>query len=127
MTIVKGNIAKISDPFTYDATATTPETTAVYVTIIDNHQRRTDDGSYTDTGSSTYELRFSGGLAMRVLQSFHTGDPVLAEVRNLRAGVFSTRKGETVASIRATGVDIGLSPRYRAFADMHTTPTTKAA
>ncbi|RJO77635.1 hypothetical protein D5S18_07835 [Nocardia panacis] len=113
-TTVKGNIAKISDPITYEATANQAETIAVYVTIVDNHQRRTDDG-YTDTGSTSYEVRYSGSMAMRVLRTFDKGDPVSAEVRNLRTEVFTSRKGEPLASIRAFGIDLSLSCRYREF------------
>ncbi|AYF75274.1 hypothetical protein D7D52_16925 [Nocardia yunnanensis] len=112
-TIVKGNIAKISDPVIYEATPTQAESMAVYVTIIDNHQRRTDDGGYTDTGSTTYEVRYSGSMAMRVLKTFDKGDPVSAEVRNLRTEIFTSRKGEPLASIRAFGIDLSVSCRYR--------------
>ncbi|WP_194814603.1 hypothetical protein [Nocardia sp. XZ_19_385] len=114
-TIVKGNIAKISDPQIFEATPTQAETMAVYVTIVDNHQRRTDDGGYTDTGSTSYEVRYSGPMAMRVLKTFDKGDPVSAEVRNLRTEVFSSRKGEALASIRAFGIDLSMSCRYREF------------
>lgn len=125
-TIVKGNIAKISDPVVYEATGTQPETIAVYVTIIDNHQRRTEDG-YTDTGSTAYEVRYSGSMAMRVLGTFDKGDPVSAEVRNLRTEVFTSRKGEPLASIRAFGVDLSLSCRFREFQIVRPVRTDQAA
>jgi len=112
--IVKGNIAKISDPVAYEATGTQPETIAVYVTIIDNHQRRTEDG-YQDTGATSYEVRYSGSMAMRILATFDKGDAVSAEVRNLRTEIFTSRKGEPLASIRAFGIDLSMSCRYREF------------
>ncbi|NNH73713.1 hypothetical protein HLB23_28320 [Nocardia uniformis] len=125
-TIVKGNIAKISDPVVYEATGTQPETIAVYVTIIDNHQRRTEDG-YTDTGSTAYEVRYSGPMAMRVLGTFDKGDPVSAEVRNLRTEVFTSRKGEPLASIRAFGIDLSMSCRFREFQIIRPVRTDQAA
>ncbi|WP_216898415.1 hypothetical protein [Nocardia alni] len=125
-TIVKGNIAKISDLVTYQATATQPETVAVYVTIIDNHQRRTEDG-YQDTGSTSYEVRYAGTMAMRVLHTFDKGDAVSAEVRNLRTEIFTSRKGEPLATIRALGIDLSLSCRYREFQVLRPTREDTAA
>ncbi|GAB4590301.1 hypothetical protein [Nocardia sp. IFM 10818] len=110
-TLIKGNIARISDIKTYEDGGQT-----LYVTVIDNHQRSDGNGGYVDAGKTVYDVSFRNGMADRVHRSLEVGYTVLIEADNLRASLTTNpNTGETNPVVKARGLDIGRSPRLAAF------------
>lgn len=109
--IVKGNIARIT-PRTNKETGIK----FVSVSVIDNHRRKDETTQqWIDTGATFHDITFNAGIAERIVASFQPGQAVLAEVENQRSGTYQNKNGETVALIRSSGIDLGLSARYKAF------------
>jgi hypothetical protein len=107
--IVKGTIAHIS------AIGETRKGDPILTVTVYDNQRRLVEGEWKDIASTKYELTYSRGLAERIAASFHTGDAVLAEAENLTVSTYTTRDGGSGAAVKAWGIDIGLSPRVKAF------------
>ena len=121
---IQGNIARISDLQTFDNGDRTR--IAVYMTVIDNHDRSDGKGGRVQAGHTVYDVCFSvGKMAERVHGSFNVGDPVLIwdDDDKRRASLNTNRaNGEVEPVIKAQGLDIGLSCRYRVLADLSATP-----
>ncbi|MGW4720675.1 hypothetical protein [Nocardia sp. NPDC004260] len=117
---IQGNIARISDLKTFDNGDRTR--IAVYVTVIDNHDRPDGNGGRVSAGHTVYDVCFSRGtMAERVIGSFNVGDPVLIwdDDDKRRASLNTNRaNGEVEPVIKAQGLDIGLSCRYKMLADL---------
>jgi single-stranded DNA-binding protein len=109
-TIVKGNVAAISEIRTLPASGKQ----VITVTVIDNHRRKVAD-EYVDDGRTVYEISFTNTITDRIANSFRTGDAVLIEADNLRTSTYTTRGDQLGAVIKAWGIDIGLSVRFKAF------------
>lgn len=123
---IQGNIARISDLKTFDNGDRTR--IAVYVTVIDNHDRPDGNGGRVPAGRTKYDVCFSvGKMAERVIGSFNVGDPVLIWDDDKRRASLNTNRanGEVEPVIKAQGLDIGLSCRYKMLADL--SPVATAA
>ncbi|WP_280303230.1 hypothetical protein [Nocardia abscessus] len=114
MTIIKGNVARISELYEFEREDGTKKTT-VYMTVIRNHDRKGENGERIPAGRTVYDVSFSAGtMAARVRDSFRPGDPVLIEADNERTSLNTNRPdGEAEPVVKARGLDIGLSCRYR--------------
>lgn len=121
---IQGNIARISELHTFANDDRTR--TAVYVTVIDNHDRSDGKGGHVPAGRTVYDVCFSvGKMAERVHGSFHVGDPVLIwdDDDKRRASLNTSRpNGEVEPVIKAHGLDIGLSCRYQRLGDLAAAP-----
>ncbi|MFD4356829.1 hypothetical protein ACFWPX_30055 [Nocardia sp. NPDC058518] len=111
---MEGNIAWISEVHTFDREGG-GENRAVYVTVIEDHDRRNPDGSYTPTGKSRWQFYFSRGrYADRIHQSFRVGDEVVITYDQQRASLdVNPANKEPQPLIRARGRGIGLACRTK--------------
>ena len=109
-TIVKGNIAAISEIRTLPASGAP----IVTVTVIENHRRKVED-TYVDDGRTVYEIGFTKAITERIVTSFRVGDAVLIEADHLRTGTYTTRDNQLGPVVKAWGIDIGLSVRFKSF------------
>lgn len=119
MSVIKGNVARISELYEYDREDGTKKTT-VYMTVIRNHDRKGENGERIPAGRTVYNVSFSTGtMAARVRDSFRPGDPVLIEATDERTSLNTNRPdGEAEPVVKARGLDIGLSCRYRTLSDV---------
>ncbi|MGW4719899.1 hypothetical protein [Nocardia sp. NPDC004260] len=118
MTIIKGNVARISELYEFEREDGTKKTT-VYMTVIRNQDRKGENGERIPAGRTVYDVSFSAGtMAARVRDSFRPGDPVLIEADNERTSLKINRDGEAEPVVKARGLDIGLSCRYRPLSDV---------
>lgn len=111
---MEGNIARISEVFTYPREGG-GENRKVYITVIEDHDRPTGDGTYTRTGRTIYQFMFSRGrYADRIRASFRVGDEVVVTYDRQRAGLdIDPAINEPQPTIRAVGRSIGLTCRTK--------------
>lgn len=122
---IQGNVARISELQTFQNGDRTR--TAVYMTVIDNHDRSDGNGGYQPAGRTVYDVCFSRGtMAERVRGSFRVGDPVLIwdDDDKRRTSLNTSRpNGEPEPVIKAQGIDCALSCRHKMLADLSAAPT----
>ena len=121
---IQGNVARISDLHTFENGDRTR--VAVYMTVIDNHDRSDGNGGRIQAGRTVYDVCFSvGKMAERVHASYNIGDPVLIwdDDDKRRTSLNTSRaNGDVEPVIKAQGLDIGLSCRYKPLADLSAAP-----